>query len=432
MEIVADLEVHSKFARAVSASMDIPTIAAWADKKGIHLVGTGDFTHPIWFRELESQLEEAGEGIYKLKKASTKSRFLLTSEVSCIYTHNGKGRRVHIMVYLPSVSDVKKFNGKLTKLGANLFSDGRPIIGLTLSQVAETALEVNKKALIIPAHVWTPWFGFYGSAGGYNSLSEAFGDLEKHIPAVETGLSSDPAMNWRIEELADRRIVSFGDAHSPQKLGREATVFETKKLSYDAISRAIWNKGPEKISYTIEFYPEEGKYHYTGHRNCKVVYSPNEARKFGMTCPTCGKILTMGVMSRVEALASGNREIKSKTDAFGVRWIKDAKDENPGYVMLVPLLEILSEALKLGTASKSLLSTYEQLISSFGNEFKVLLKTEIEEIIKVAGWRVSEAIQMVRSGDIHIKPGYDGVFGMVKIWNEGEIGGKEKLKESLF
>ncbi|KKR37873.1 MAG: and RNA helicase protein [Candidatus Woesebacteria bacterium GW2011_GWB1_40_101] len=234
MKFVADLEVHSKYARAVSPQMNVPTIAGWAAKKGIDLVGTGDFTHPMWLRELEGNLEEAGEGIYQLKVQNEKSKvkFLLTSEISCIYSHNGKGRRVHILVYLPTFTDVEKFNKELISKGANLFSDGRPIVGLTLSQIVETALGVQAKAIIIPAHVWTPWFGFYGSMSGYDHLEEAFGELAKYIPAVETGLSSDPAMNWKIGELTNRRIVSFSDAHSPAKLGREATVFDLSEISF--------------------------------------------------------------------------------------------------------------------------------------------------------------------------------------------------------
>src|SRR3990172_3816379 len=213
MKVVADLEVHSKYARAVSQQMTIPIIAQWADKKGIDLVGTGDFTHPLWFRELETNLEEAGSGIYKLKDSDLKTRFMLTSEVSCMYKHNGRGRRVHFLIYLPILDDVRKFNQKLSQAGANLFFDGRPIMGLSLAQVAQIALEVNPQALLIPAHIWTPWFGFYGSMSGYDSLDEAFGNLARFIPAVETGLSSDPAANWRIPELENRAIVSFGDAH---------------------------------------------------------------------------------------------------------------------------------------------------------------------------------------------------------------------------
>ena len=426
MKVVADLEVHSKYARAVSSQMVIPTIAAWADKKGIDLVGTGDFTHPMWLRELTALLDEAGEGIYKFKDSSFKTRFLLSSEISCIYTHLGRGRRIHIMVYLPTFEDVTKFNQNLTSMGANLFSDGRPIVGLTLSQILETALAVNPKALVIPAHIWTPWFGFYGANGGYDSLSDAFGESEKLIPAIETGMSSDPAMNWRISEITGKRIVSFGDAHSPSKLGREATVFEMPEISYDGVRKAVWGEDGADISYTIEFYPEEGKYHYTGHRNCKVVYSPNDARKLGTICPVCGKGLTVGVMSRVEELSRGVEiETESTVDKFGVRWIKDKEGKRPPYVMMVPLLEIVSEAVGAGVSSQKAVNAYEQLIGSVGNEFKVLLATEVSEIEKVAGAKVAEGISKVRSGDIVIEPGYDGVFGKVKIWKEGKVGEEE-------
>lgn len=423
MQVVADLEVHSKYARAVSSQMVLPTIAEWADKKGIDLVGTGDFTHPMWLREIEANLIEDGDGILKLKDDKTKARFLLTSEVSCMYKHNGKGRRVHILVYLPTLSAVKKFNSELTNRGANLFSDGRPIMGLSLAQIAEIALMASEQAIIIPAHVWTPWFGFYGHMSGYDSLFEAFGDLEKYIPAVETGLSSDPAMNWRIAELVGKQIVSFGDAHSPAKLGREATVFELPKLTYENIYKALSPsqlttrpKTHPHIAYTIEFYPEEGKYHYSGHRKCSVVRTPNETRKLGMTCPVCGKNLTMGVMSRVESLASNDVETESETDEFGVRFIKDKDDKHPKYVMLVPLHEILAESLGVGVGSKQVNSLYESIVEKFGTEFEVLMKTPVDEISKMAGPRVSEAISKVRLGDIAISPGYDGVFGKVAIW----------------
>ncbi len=429
MKVVADLEVHSKYARAVSPQMDVPTIALWAQKKGIDLVGTGDFTHPMWLRELQSGLEEGGEGVYKIKDSSLSLRFLLTSEISCIYLDKGRGRRIHILVYLPTFSDVEKFNKELTAKGANLFSDGRPIVGLTLSQIVETALSVNSGAIIIPAHVWTPWFGFYGSMSGYDHLEEAFGELEKYIPAVETGLSSDPAMNWRIAELTKRRIVSFSDAHSPAKLGREATVFELSEISFSALNNAICAKGPDKIDYTIEFYPEEGKYHYTGHRNCKVVYSPNETRKMGTICPVCGKPLTVGVMSRVEELGKIEIETESIKDKFGVRWIKDKRKERPGYVMLVPLLEILSEALGSGVGSQTVLLEYDKLINTFGSEFAILLETKLADIEKIAGTKVMDGISKVRSGDIVIEPGYDGVFGKVRIWKEGAE--KLEAKEAI-
>lgn len=437
MKVISDLEIHSKYARAVSPQMTIPVIAQWAKKKGIDLVGTGDFTHPMWFREIKQYLEEAGEGIYKLKGSGSETRFLLTSEISCIYSHKGKGRRVHIFVYLPDFSDVEKFNRRLTSMGANLFSDGRPIVGLSLSQIVETALWVNPKAIIIPAHVWTPWFGFYGQNSGYDSLEEAFGSLAKYVPAVETGLSSDPAMNWRMTELTNRSIVSFSDAHSPMKLGREATVFDLSEITYGNIySSLLAFSDKEKISYTIEFYPEEGKYHYTGHRKCGVVYSPNEARKMGLTCPVCGKSLTIGVMGRVEHLATLNIETKSERDRYGVRWIKEKNDQRPGYVMMVPLLEILAEALEVGAGSQKVVKSYELLVNNFGSEFAVLLETPVEEIKKFLGERVAEAIAKVRSGDIHIEPGYDGVFGKVKIWpdtpGQGSHQNPSLQQKSLF
>ena len=438
MKVIADLEVHSKYARAVSSSMTPPIIAEWADKKGIDLVGTGDFTHPMWFRELEANLEEGGEGVYKLKsqipnlKSKSGAKFLLTSEVSCMYKHLGRGRRVHLLVYLPSFDAVRKFNTELSGRGANLFSDGRPIIGLTLAQVAEIALSVNRRALLIPAHVWTPWFGFYGQMSGYDSLGEAFGDLAKYIPAVETGLSSDPAMNWRIEELTGRRIVSFGDAHSPPKLGREATVFEMPEISFENARKAIWGEGDSHIAYTIEFYPEEGKYHYTGHRNCKVVYSPNETRKMGTVCPVCGKSLTVGVMNRVEHLGKIDIETKAKVDEFGVRWIYDVQEKRPQYVMLVPLLEIIAEALSSGVSSQKVMIIYEELIATFGSEFKVLLETSVIDIEKKFGPRVAEGVKKVRSGDIVIEPGYDGIFGKVKIWKEHEVKTKRAISQASF
>lgn len=434
MRIIADLELHSKYARAVSPSMTLPNIANWTDKKGIDLVGTGDFTHPMWFRELEANLNAVEHGIYKLKGSDNNARFMLTSEVSCIYSHKGKGRRVHLLIYLPEILDVKKFNSELTKHGANLFSDGRPIVGLSLYQVAEIALSVTPKAIIIPAHVWTPWYGFYGHMSGYESLMEAFEDLTEYIPAVETGLSSDPAMNWKVGENIGRRIVSFGDAHSPQKLGREATVFKLTSLSYENVWKAIWGKGKNKISYTIEFYPEEGKYHYTGHKKCRVVYTPKETKNKGLSCPVCGKELTMGVVSRVEKLADYEIDTEAKVDKNGVRWIKDRKGKREPYVMLVPLLEIIAESFGVGVATKAVNGTYEKMISELGNEFGILLEEELEDIDKCAGSKIAEAIKKVRAGDIFISPGYDGVFGTVKIWKnekDVEIGGPSG-QDTLF
>jgi len=419
MKVVADLQIHSRFARAVSPQMVIPVISQWAGKKGIDLVATGDWTHPLWFRELQTNLEEAAEGIYKAKDAPEASaNFLLSTEVSSIYSQGGKVRKVHTLIFAPNFKTVESINRELTKRGANLLSDGRPIVGLSAKQVAEIALEVNSDCLIIPAHAWTPHFSLYGSVSGFDSIEECFGELASSIYAIETGLSSDPAMNWRIEELEARSVVSFSDAHSPQKLGREATVFDLTELSFGAIRAAIMGQKGEGIAHTIEFYPEEGKYHYTGHRNCKVVYSPNETRKLGTICPVCGRPLTVGVMSRVEHLAGGEVETKSDIDSFGVRWIKDSQGKRPPYVMLVPLLEILSEALSSGVGSQKVLGAYDALTAQLGSEFRVLLETPIDEIERVSGTRMAEAVSKVRSGDISIEPGYDGVFGKVKIWKE--------------
>jgi uncharacterized protein (TIGR00375 family) len=411
-------------------------MAQWGKMKGINVLATGDFTHPFWFDQLKNDLEEAGNGLYKLsvnssqltegqyRQPSTDNRepiyFLLSCEISSIYTQGGKGRRIHNLFFFPSLTSVEKFNKQLINRRANLRFDGRPIVGMSSRDLVEIALSCDDKALIIPAHAWTPWFSVFGSFSGFDSIEECFGDLSSSIFAIETGLSSDPAMNWRIEELKSRSIVSFSDAHSPAKLGREATVFELSELSYEAIRRAITGEGKEKIAYTIEFYPEEGKYHYTGHRNCKVVYSPNETRKLGTTCPICGRPLTVGVMSRVEHLGKAEVETKSETDEFGVRWIKDAQGKRPGYVMLVPLLEILSEALGSGVGSQKVIMMYESLISSFASEFNTLLNTSLDEITRISGERVAEAVSKVRSGDIVIEPGYDGVFGKVNIWKENQ------------
>ena len=434
MKIISDLHFHSRFSRAVSPKMTIPTISLWAKKKGIDLVTTADFTHPLWFRELKVNLEEAGEGIYKVKESDEETRFLLTTEVSCIYSKGGRGRRIHLLIFAPNFSVVEKINTQLTARGVNLMSDGRPITGLTAKNILEIVLSVSEDCLLIPAHAWTPHYSVFGSNSGFDSLEECFDELSSHIKAVETGLSSDPAMNWRIQELKQRNLVSFSDAHSPAKMGREATVFEIPELSYKNIKNAICGLEKDcKILHTIEFYPEEGKYHYTGHRNCNIVYSPNEARKRGTVCPVCGKLLTVGVASRVETLARGE-DVETGTwkDENGVLWIKNKNYQKPPYVMIVPLLEIIAESLGSTTQSKKTITLYEQLVSSLGDEFQILLEVSLESIEHIAGERVAEGISKVRGGDIFIRPGYDGVFGTVKIWQEDEVEEDNIAQDSLF
>lgn len=421
MQVISDLQLHSRFARAVSKDMNLPVISSWANKKGIDLVATGDWTHPLWFREIAASLKETAEGIYRLKGVKNSANFLLSTEISSIYSKYGRTRRIHTLIFAPSLKTVEEISKELQKRGANLMSDGRPIVGLSAKEVAEVALTINDKCLIIPAHAWTPWFSLYGSQSGFDSIEECFEELSSNIYAVETGLSSDPAMNWKIGELANRKVVSFSDAHSPQKLGREATVFDLENLTFENIRKAIIGNAENKILYTIEFYPEEGKYHYSGHRKCSVIYSPKEITKLGRICPVCGKSLTVGVMSRVEVLATLEIETESSIDKNGVRWIKDKEGKKTPYVMMVPLLEILSEALEVGVNTKTVLSAYEILVDRLESEFNVLFNADIDEIEGIAGERVAEGIKKVRLGDIVIKPGYDGVFGEVKIWREEKI-----------
>jgi uncharacterized protein (TIGR00375 family) len=412
--------------------MILPEMALWAEKKAIDLITTADFTHPLWIRELRANLEEVGEGIYRLKGEKSKTRFLLTTEVASIYRQGGRLRRIHLVLMAPNLEAVEKINEVLGRKG-NLMSDGRPIFGLSAREMAELVLDTSPESLVVPAHIWTPHFSLYGSQSGFDSMEECFGHDEEHIRAIETGLSSDPAMNWRVKELDSRTILSFSDAHSPQKLGREATVFkieDIKKLKYEEIKKAIVDN---KIAYTIEFYPEEGKYHWTGHRNCGVKQSPEETKKLGAGCPVCGRRLTVGVMHRVQQLSGREiktEELKFETDDFGVKRIGYQK--RPPYVMLVPLIEIIAESLNSTVSSQKSLNEYEKLTNNFNGEFKILLRTKTEEISKISGSRIAEGIKKVRSGDLMIEPGYDGVFGTVKIWPEGEdVAKTEENKEQL-
>lgn len=451
--------------------MILPEICAWTKRKGMGLVATGDWTHPLWMKEIKENLEELGNGLLKLKTAASDDPlFLLATEVSSIYSQNGKGRRVHTLIWVPSLTSADKINKEMTHQGCNLMSDGRPIIGLSSIQVAELVLTIEPKALIIPAHAWTPWFSVFGSMSGFNSIEEAYGKYVKNIYAVETGLSSNPSMNWRIKELDNRSIVSFSDAHSGPKLGRESTVFDIPegKLCYDALyeaisapSRAFANKNLDpssvsgahapsarslreseagqnfvrsslkhpSISYTIEFYPEEGKYHWSGHRTCNIRWGPKETEKNGTACPVCGKPLIQGVEQRVGELAGRSEEdlkltVTSEAIYQGGTKVNVTKSQTfpkrPPFVMLVPLQEIISECMGSPVTSPKVQTPYTHLTNALGGEFSVLLKATHDEIAKVAGERVAVGVQKVRSGDLVIDPGYDGVFGVVKLWRDDE------------
>ena len=408
--------------------MTLPVMADYAVQKGINILTTGDFTHPLWFREISAQLEEAGEGVYQLKSQfsnpnSEKLRYLLTVEISSIYSQGGKTRRIHSLVFAPNLEVAGKINAALVKRGANLSSDGRPIIGLSAKTLLDLILTIDKKCLLVPCHAWTPWFSLYGSMSGFDSIDECFGDLSPEVYGIETGLSSDPLMNWRIKELENRSILSFSDAHSPMKMGREATVFDLENVSFDAIKEAIsapftGNKSRNKISATFEFYPEEGKYHYTGHRNCKVVQTPEQTKSDGVVCPVCKRGLTVGVMHRVEQLAEPNFKfeiLNFKLDEWGVKWIYDPRGLHPPFVKLVPLIEIIAGTLGSLPASQKVKEVFDRLCNEFSSEIQVLLKTPVKDIEKIAGPNVAMGVEKVRKGDIEVSPGYDGEYGVVKI-----------------
>ena len=408
MKIVADLHIHSKYSRAVSQDMTLENISLWAEKKGIQVMGTGDFTHPQWFSEIKEKLEPAEEGFYKLKSqfgdGGVRTRFMLTTEISSIYKKGGKTRRIHNLVFAPSLEAAEKINTRLGWIG-NLKSDGRPILGLDSKELLKIILDIDERCVLVPAHAWTPWFSIFGSMSGFDSIEECFEEMSPHIFAIETGLSSDPAMNWRLSKLDKISLISNSDSHSLQKIGREANVFDCS-LSYDGLVNAIKSKDPKQFLFTIEFFPEEGKYHYDGHRECGVRLSPSQTKEYNGICPKCGKPLTVGVLSRVEELAD-RKEGEKPPNAVP-------------YKSLVPLDEIIAEALGVGPKSKAVAAEYDKLIKSFGSELNVLLDAAYEDIAKVSQPKIAEAVQRVREGRIEVQPGYDGEYGKISIFREDE------------
>ncbi len=415
-EHIIDLHVHSKYSRAVSQKMDLENMQLWAKKKGIGVISTSDFTHPAWFAELKKKLTQNDRGLFSLKEGADPAvSFFLTTEISCIYSQGGRVRRIHIVVVAPTLEIVEKINGKLNAIG-NLKADGRPILGLNAKELAKIVLGVSQECLIIPAHAWTPWFSLFGSESGFDSINECFGDLSPQIYALETGLSSDPAMNWRLSQVDRLNIVSSSDAHSPANLGREATVLELNELTHTNIVEAIKTHGKRNhIAYTIEFFPEEGKYHWDGHRNCKKRMAPKETIKLRGICPVCKKPLTVGVMHRVEKLADREEGYTSKN--------------RPPFKSLVPLEEIIGEAFGQKKGTKKVLAEYERIVQ-VKNEFDVLLHVPLEELQTFCDPMVVEGIKRVRAKKLTILPGYDGVYGTVKVFSEKER--TNKKQESLF
>ena len=405
MQQILDLHIHSKYSRACSRDLDLPNIAKVCEIRGIDVVATGDFTHPKWLENIKNELVESSEGVYKLKNSESKTRFILGTEVASIKKHKDKTRRIHLLIFAPNIETAEKFNKTLEKKGFNLRSDGRPILGMSSKDILKLMLEIDERMVMIPAHAWTPWFGIFGSKGGYDSLEDAFDELAVYIKAIETGLSSNPIMNWRLSALDNITLISNSDAHSLQKIGREANIFQFKnedEVTYKEIMRIIQEGDKKKFLKTVEFYPEEGKYYADGHRDCKFFCSPEETKKLKGLCPKCNKPLIIGVLNRVVELAD-----RTESQAKKVNKIP--------YKSIVPLVEILAGVLDKGVSTKTVQKEYNNLIDKIGNEFSILLDTKIEEIEKVSGDKIAKAVDKVRKGEVILTSGFDGEFGEVHI-----------------
>lgn len=410
MRVITDWHLHSRFSRACSQELTLENNALWCEKKGVNVLGTADFTHPAWFAEMAERLIEAEPGLYALRSGLFPSmRYMMTTEVAQIYKRGGKTRRIHNIILAPSIETVAKINQWLDNGGYNRRSDGRPILGLDSEELYKRLRGIDERIVMVPAHAWTPWFSVFGSKSGFDSLEECFGEMTPYIYAIETGLSSDPLMNRSLSALDNVMLISNSDAHSPRNFGREANVFEIDpaKYSYDEFIRILRERDTKAFQYTIEFFPEEGKYHVDGCAACGFSCGPEETKKIGGVCPTCKRPLTIGVLSRVTDL--GDRKI----DTMPTRHVP--------FTSIVPLQEIIAECMGVSsTAGKKVQETYETMIRDIGSEFHILLDAEASSIESAAGKLIADAILRVRSGKVSITPGYDGVFGKVRIFNENE------------
>jgi DNA helicase-2/ATP-dependent DNA helicase PcrA len=431
MRFTADLHIHSKFSRATSRDMVLDTLAYWAKVKGIRLLATGDFTHPEWLFLMKAKLKPSGNGFFEFKNGAQPPEdpyfkgvslspkdvsFILSTELSFIYSKGGKVRKIHVMLLAPDFESVERVNGRLSAIG-NLRSDGRPILGLDVRLFCRMVSETCPRCVVIPSHIWTPWFSLFGANSGFDSIEECFEEMTPMIFALETGLSSDPAMNWRLSALDRFALVSNSDAHSPHKIGREANVFDTE-FSYRGLMDALRGRDPAKFLHTLEFFPEEGKYHYDGHRKCGVVLSPRESMKTNDLCPKCGKRLTIGVLHRVEELA--DRET-----------FEDVSGRVP-FKNLIPLNEVIAEALGKTPESQGVWDQYFKFIREFGNEFKILLDVPVAELARVGPERVSTAIDRMRQGRVKIVPGHDGEYGLISLFGEGPAEDRAAGQLTLF
>jgi uncharacterized protein (TIGR00375 family) len=417
MRFTADLHIHSKFSRATSRDMVLDTLAYWAKVKGIRLLATGDFTHPEWLFLMKEKLKPSGNGFFEFKNgvqppedAQLRSvpfapgdvSFILSSELSFIYSKGGKVRKIHVMLLAPDFESVERINSRLAAIG-NLRSDGRPILGLDVRLFCRMVAETCPRCVVIPSHIWTPWFSLFGANSGFDAIEECFEEMTPMIFALETGLSSDPPMNWRLSALDRFALVSNSDAHSPAKIGREANVFDTD-FSYRGLMEALRARDPKRFLHTVEFFPEEGKYHYDGHRKCGVVLAPRESMKTNDLCPKCGKLLTIGVLHRVEALA--DRETG-----------ESAPDRIP-FRSLIPLNEVIAEALGKSPESQGVWDLYFKFVREFGNEFAVLADVPVADLARTGPERVSRGIERMRQGRVKIVPGHDGEYGVITLFGE--------------
>ncbi|MCM8763050.1 MAG: endonuclease Q family protein [Candidatus Omnitrophica bacterium] len=411
MEFIADFHIHSKYSRATSRDMDVKHIAEWAKLKGIQLMGSGDFTHHLWLEELRHNLEEIGNGLFKYDDIY----FILTTEISSIYSKQGRTYRIHNIIFAPSFKTVDKINAILSRYG-NLASDGRPILGLDAQELARIIFDIDENCMVVPGHIWTPWFSLFGSMSGFDTIEDCFEKQTPKIFALETGLSSDPAMNWRLSALDKFTLVSNSDSHSPQKIGREANVFDCE-MDYKTIREVLKSKDKKRFLYTIEFFPEEGKYHFDGHRLCGIRFSPKESRERNNKCPKCGRPLTVGVMHRLEQLAD-------RPEGF-------MPPNAIPFKNLIPLDEIIAEAKGLGKGSIAVEREYRAIVARFGTEFEVLLKASRQDLLKGLSPRIAEGVLRMREGKVSIKAGYDGEYGIISIFGEKNPP-KEEKQLNLF
>lgn len=408
MSYIADLHIHSKYSRATSRDMNVESLVKWAKLKGIAMLGTGDFTHPEWLEELKAALEKSGNGVYNRDGID----FILSAEVSNIYFKAGRTRKVHNIIFAPAFEIAEDVNEFLSDHG-DLASDGRPILSLECDKMAKNLARISDEIMIVPAHAWTPHFSIFGSRSGFDSPEECFESETPRILSIETGLSSDPPMNWRWSKLDPLTLISNSDAHSPSRLGREANVFKDK-IDYGSLKEILKTKDKSRFLYTVEFFPEEGKYHWDGHRSCNSCLPPDEARRFSDKCPVCGKNLTVGVMHRVEDMADRKKDYVLQS--------------SPGFKRLVPLAEIIGDALSVGPDSLAVEKEYFNIIKNLGSELKVLLEVPEKDILQMCPPKIARGILNVRNGNLEISPGYDGEYGKIKVFKDGEEAGEKQLK----